>query len=379
MKIIAKTFKGLEPALMQEIKDLGGTEIKELNRAVRFEGDKELLYRGNLWLRTAIKLIVPIYEFEAKTQEEFYEILLDYEWEKHLHVAGTFAISSSGKSEVFKHSKFLAYKTKDALVDRYRYKYGRRPDVDTDQPNRWFNIHVRDTRFTLSIDSSGESLHYRGYRHESGEAPLNEVMAAGLIKLSGWQGDTDFIDPMCGSGTILIEACRMAMNIPPQHKNTAFAFKTWPDFDGRLWKKITNEIEERRTELKVKIVGIEIDKETHRIAESTLRRADHAHDITVRCQDFFENEEIYEAYTLVTNPPYDERLSIDDAIAFYKLIGDQLKQKFVNSSAWIFSGNITALKNLGLKASRRIHLMNGPIEAKLHKFEIYDGSKKNKD
>lgn len=373
MKTIAKTLMGFEEILAQEIKDLGGRDIAILKRAVSFTGNKELLYRANYRLRTAIRVLVPIYTFKAYSQEEFDRKMLKHNWDHYLDFDGSLAIDAYCDSEVFNHSKYLAQRSKDMICDQFREKFNdKRPYVNLLSPDVRFNVHLKGNDFTISLDSSNESLHKRGYRIKTGEAPINEVLAAGMIKLSGWTGEKPLLDPMCGSGTIVIEAALMALGRSPHEEGRSFGFMSWKNFDSELWTRILEEKYEGFGAFK--IYASDSHMQMVRATQDNAMSAGVSEYIEVRRKDFFKRDN-EEEVCIITNPPYDERLELLNAEKFYKEIGHRLKRKYTGSEAWILSGNIDAIKRLGLKTSRRIHLMNGPIEAKFHKFEMYEGSK----
>ena len=240
-ELIAKTFMGLEPVLAKELTQLGANDIQIGRRMVSFSGNKELMYRANFQLRTAIRILKPIKHFKAKSADDVYDEVKKIDWSQYLSLDKTFAVDSVVFSDEFRHSKFVAYKVKDAIVDQFRETQGKRPNISVANPDIRLNMHIAEYDCTLSLDSSGESLHRRGYRQESVEAPLNEVLAAGMILMTGWQGDTDFIDPMCGSGTLPIEAALIAHNMAPGLFRKEYAFEKWPDFDKDLFDDIYND------------------------------------------------------------------------------------------------------------------------------------------
>lgn len=363
---------GFEQILAKEIEDLGGRDIEILKRAVSFTGNKELLYKCNYRLRTAIRLLTPIFRFKARSQEEFDEIMATHNWDHYLNFDGSLCIDSYCDSEVFTHSMYLSQRTKDVICDQFREKFNdKRPYVNLLAPDVRFNVHLRKTEFTISLDSSNESLHKRGYRIKTGEAPISEVLAAGLVILSGWKGKKPLLDPMCGSGTIAIEAALMALGRSPHEEGRSFGFMSWKNFDPELWNKVKSEKYEGFESFK--IYASDNHMKMVRAAEDNAMSAGVADHIEVSRKDFFKRDSD-EAVCIITNPPYDERLELFNAERYYREIGDRLKRKYTGSEAWILSGNIDAIKRLGLKTSRRIHLMNGPIEAKFHKFEMYEGS-----
>ncbi len=378
MKIIAKTLEGLEELLASEIAVLGGTDIQVLRRAVLFDGDKKLLYASNLRLRTCLRVLVFMQEFSVRNEADLYEQIKAIKWEEYFSTSETFAIDSVVQSEYFRHSNYVALKCKDAIADRFREKYGERPSVDVQHPDIRINVHIRDKIVTVSLDSSGSSLHMRGYRKNQVEAPLNEVLAAGLILHSGWEGETAFIDPMCGSGTILCEAGFIAGNIAPQRPDRHFAFKKWKSFDPELYEMVCESAksEERRNNIPP-IAGFDKDIRAVQIARENIAAAGLEEKIVVEQEDFFFLEGRDDA-TLIFNPPYDIRLKEKEVLNFYKHIGDKLKLSFQGCKAWIFSGHPEGLKNVGLKGSRKKQLLNGKIPSMFMMFELYSGSKKQK-
>lgn len=363
MKILAKTLEGLEKVLADEVRSLGGKNIRVLKRAVQYEGDRELLYRSNIQLRTALRILVVKKEFEAKNEQHLYRQMYDIPWESIMKLEDTFAIDSTSNSEVFTHSKYVALKSKDAIADRFSNKFGKRPNVNIHTPTYRLNIHIRGTKVTLSLDSSGESLHMRGYRMNTVDAPLNEVLAAGLIKLSGWDPSTPLIDPMCGSGTILIEAAKMALNQPPQLKNRPFGFKKWKSYDAALYKKIWDDISRNTKEIKLQISGSDKSLRSVKVTQQNLEEAGLSNQIKVLKKDFFK---LYppKGCTVITNPPYDERLKEDNINNFYQNIGAKLQKDFIKTNDWLFSGNLEAMKYISLKIEKEYNLMNGGLPAK---------------
>lgn len=376
-ELIAKTFHGLEKILAQEIEQIGGKILAIQTRAVRFETNLAGMYRANLELRTALRILKPIHTFRAYKNNQLYSRTQLVNWSEHVDVSETIAVDSVVSSPYFKHSKYVALKVKDAIVDQFREQTGRRPSVDTDTPTLRIHVYIKEQEVTLLLDASGDSLHKRGYRLEQNAAPLNEVLAAGLVLLSGWKGEKPFFDPMCGSGTILIEAAMIAQNRAPQLKRRYFGFKTWKDFDKDLWNKLLVDAKSKIVPLEVDILGADISERTLEIAVNNIERAGLEEDIELLVGDFFEQAApMEEAGCIVMNPPYGERLQPKDIEAFYKQIGDAFKQAYTGWKAWVLSGNIPALKRLGLKASRRIPLFNGPLECRLYGFEMYGGSRK---
>jgi len=376
--ITIKTQFGLEPVLAAELKDLGAPDVEILNRAVQFTGDQELLYKCNLHLRTALRVLKPIATFEARDERQLYERVRDIRWSQYLTPGHTFAIDGTSHSEVFTHSKFIALKTKDAIADQFRDRYGKRPSVDTNDPDLRINLHIFDRTCTLSLDSSGQHLDRRGYRLARTEAPINEVLAAGIILMTGWDGTGDFIDPLCGSGTFPIEAALLARRIPPG-RGRSFIFEKWRDFDAALWNKIKLEAEEQIRPFEGKILARDLDADALEMAVENAKRAGVADLIDFKKEDFLQSGAAGDSGTVVMNPPYGERLEIEGLREFYGEIGTRLKHHYPGYDAWIISSNIQALKSVGLRPSRKIPLYNGSLECRLHKFELYQGSRKVND
>ena len=379
-KMIAKTMLNLEEVLADELAECGATDIECLNRAVSFTGDMRVLYRANYTCRTALAILKPFAEFEAADDQELYDQVYRIAWEKIMDVDCTFMIDSTTSGEVFTHSYYAALKTKDAIVDRFRRNFGQRPSIDTENADYKFNLHIADTHVTLLINSSGESLHKRGYRQAVGLAPINEVLAAGMLKLAGWKGDCNFYDPMCGSGTLLIEAAMMANHIPAQYyRGDRFAFKRWKEFNLGVWKSIKDE-ENRKIgegDFDFEIWGNDIDMTVLQQAEKNLEYAKLHKDVMLHCGSF-EDQEPPEGRTLiVTNPPYGERIKIADLNAMYEKLGDTFKRLYgEHCEVWLITSDFDAMKHIGLRPSRKIALLNGQLDCRLLKFELYEGSKK---
>ena len=371
-EIIAKTFMGLEPVLAKELAQLGAKDVKEGRRMVSFSGDKELLYRANFQLHTAIRILKPIKHFRALSADDVYEGVMEVDWSKYIDIDKTFAVDSVVFSEEFRHSKFVAYKVKDAIVDQFRERTGKRPNISVSNPDVRLNIHIAEDQCTLSLDSSGESLHRRGYRQESVEAPLNEVLAAGMILMTGWHGETDFIDPMCGSGTLLIEAALIAHNMAPGLFRKEYAFEKWPDFDADLFDKIYNDDSQER-EFNHHIYGYDVDIKAVNTARLNVKAAGLTSDITIEEQDFKDFTKPTEKSIMVTNPPYGERISTPDLLGTYKMIGERLKHQFINNDAWILSYREECFDQIGLKPSIKIPVYNGSLECEFRKYQIFDG------
>jgi len=373
---IAKTFAGLEEVLAKEIKNIGGQNLKILNRAVMFEGNKETLYKANYLCRTAIRVLAPIAIFKAENENELYKEVLKIAWENYIHLNGTFSIDGITSYSNITHSKYLALKSKDAIADRFREKYGRRPNVDTKDPDVKINVRIFRNECTVSLDSSVESLHKRGYRNGTGPAPLNEVLAAGMILLSGWDGNSNFVDPMCGSGTLPIEAAMFALNIPPAKYRKLFGFTRWKDFDKELWQRIKDDADAARKNFKYRIVGSDRSGRILQVARENVVSAGLEDEILLRAMYIDDVEPPEGGGVMITNPPYGERIKVEDIKKLYSEIGDALKTKFEGYSAWIISSDKEALKFIGLRPSRKITLFNGPLESGFYNFEIYKGTKK---
>ncbi|MBQ9646404.1 MAG: N-6 DNA methylase [Prevotella sp.] len=375
-EIIAKTFMGLEPVLAKELTQLGANNVKIGRRMVSFTGDKEMMYRANFQLHTAIKILKPISHFKASSADDVYEEIKKIDWSQFLDNEHTFAVDAVVFSEEFRHSKFVSYKVKDAIVDQFREKTGQRPNISVSNPDIRLHIHIAEDDATLCLDSSGESLHRRGYRQESVEAPLNEVLAAGMILMTGWQGDCDFIDPMCGSGTLLVEAALIAHNMAPGLFRKEYAFEKWPDFDADLFDRIYNDDSQER-EFKHHIYGYDVDIKAVNTARMNVKAAGLTADITVEEQDFKDFKQPSQKSILVTNPPYGERISTPDLLGTYRMIGERLKHEFLNNEAWVLSYREECFDQIGLKPSIKIPLYNGSLECEFRKYQIFDGKLKN--
>ena len=375
--MLAKTLYGFEPVLARELRNLGAQKIKEGVRNVKFKGDKGFMYKANLALRTAIKVLVPFYTFKLYNEEDLYKNLQKIRWEKYLDENKTFAINAVIHSDNFTNSHYVALKSKDAIVDYFRDKLGKRPSIDIKHPDVLFNIHIQKDVCTVSLDSSGESLHKRGYKIDTNIAPINEVLAAGLILLSGYDGSQHFIDPMCGSGTILIEAAMIANNIPVNINRVEFGFEKWDDFDEELFNVIHDSLLKKVTNSSNKIIGYDKAPSAVRKAQDNVKNASLEEFIYIEKQDFFNSEKPVEGKTIILfNPPYGERISVDVPI-FYREIGNTLKQQYPDTNAWFITSDFTTgLKSVGLRTSRKIKVFNGNLECRFVKYEMYKGSKK---
>ncbi len=374
-EIAAKTFRGLEGVLADEITAIGGKSVRKGTRVVTFTGNQEVLYRANFQLRTSLRILKPFLSFRARNEDELYKGAIEADWSCIIPPGSTFAIDGVLSSPWFNHSKYIALKVKDAIADQFRARTGKRPSVDTDDPGVRINLHISGDKCNLLLDSSGDSLHRRGYRTGAGHAPINEVLAAGLVLLSGWDRESPFIDPMCGSGTIPIEAAMIAWNIPPGIYRKQFAFEKWPGFDSELFESIYNE-ERAGPVLPPVIIGSDQSSAAISLARSNAKSAFLGRKTTFRVSAFEEMLPPAGAGVMVTNPPYGERLKQDNARAFHTILGDILKKNYAGYDAWILSSNLDAVKYTGLRPERKIVLYNGPLECRYLKYSIYKGSKR---
>lgn len=378
MKLLAKTLYGLEHILADELNALGAQKVERLNRAVRFQGDKTLIYKANLWCRTALRILIPIHHYSARHKKQLYNGVQRYNWNELLEPTNTLAIDTTLQNTYFTHSKFVSQQIKDAIVDQIREKKGSRPSVDLTNPTLRLNAHIYKNNVTLSIDTSGNSLHRRGYHMHSASAPLNEVLGAGMIQLAGWQGQSPLIDPMCGSGTIITEAAMIAANIAPG-LNRSFGFENLNNFDKDLWLRLQKEAEGAKEQPPAYIEGSDQSAKAIRAARINLQSAGVHEYVTLKIRSFQKIQPPTEqAGLIIMNPPYGERLEKDDLPAFYEMVGDKLKQSFTGWDAWLLSGNPEAIKRLGLQTQNKFTLYNGQIECKYLHYPIYQGSKKNK-
>ncbi len=373
-EMVATTFMGLEKVLAKEIKDLGGTEIELMKRAVRFTGDDELLYKANLALRTGLRVLVPICTFEASDEQDLYNETKSFSWENLISMEQTFAIDATISGSLFNHSKYVALKVKDAIVDRFREKLGARPNIDTETPDVALNVHINYDQVQISLDSSGKSLDRRGYRKNANEAPINEALAAGIILLSAWKPETAFYDPMAGSGTFSIEAALLGSHTPP-NLNRTFTFETWTDFDSKLFEKVKTDLKSKITSNKLQIFTRDIDLKNLELISENAKNAGVLDKLDIQQEDFFESKALSFSGILVLNPPYNERIKIEDPDAYYALIGDTFKKNYAGFEAWIISSDKAALKRVGLRAEQKTDLMNGGLEARLQKYVLFAGKR----
>lgn len=372
---VAKTLQGLEEVLATELKQLGATNVTIGRRAVTFDGTLETLYKANVHCRTALRILRPIATFKARSTDELYAQTKALVWDNYMDVSQTFLIETTLYSPVITNSRFATYKVKDAIADYFSQKYGKRPSISVTKPDIYLNLHIADTTCTLSLDSSGEPLFKRGYRVAQTEAPINEVLAAGMLLLAGWKGQCNFMDPMCGSGTIAIEAALIALNIPPGIFRSSFAFENWKDFDANLFDAIYNDDSHER-EFKHTIYASDISKKALAVAEANAKNAGLSKYIQFTACSFADVPMQEKPLLLVTNPPYGERLNRDDVFALYNMIGTTLKHKFAGSTAWVISSNMDAFDKVGLKPDAKIHLINGSLPCDFRKYTLFSGKHK---
>ncbi len=377
-EMVAKTFQGLEDVLAEELRDLGALNVEPGKRMVSFEGDLEMLYRANLCCRTALRILKPIYKFIARNTDELYEFTKEFDWGSLMNINSTFSIDTVAYSDEFTHSRFVTYRVKDAIVDWFKDRYGedKRPGVRLQDADVMINVHIAGDRVTLSLDSSGESLHKRGYRVAQTEAPINEVLAAGIILKSGWRGDCPLVDPMCGSGTFLIEAALIAANINPGVYRKHFSFEHWRDFDAELFDRLYNDDSNER-EFEYKIYGADISPKAVEIAQKNIRSAGVGRMIELETKPLSAWEEAPENGILITNPPYGERISSEDMDGLYELIGQKLKNVFKGYHAWIIGYREEYFHRIGLAASMKMPILNGSLECQLREYVIFEGDYKH--
>lgn len=389
--MLAKTFKGLEEVLAKELIELGANDVQLERRAVSFRGDKALLYRANLCLRTASRILVPIVEATLTPKKKniapedlLYEAVKRVEWSRYMSVENTFAIDATVYSDTFRNSRFVTYRVKDAIADYWMEHADKRPSVAVEAPDILINVHIAKEHLTLSLDSSGESLHKRGYRVANTEAPINEALAAGMLLMAGWKGQSDFYDPMCGSGTLLIEAALIARNIAPGVFRQAFAFEKWPDFDAELWSDIYND-DSQEHEFTHKIYGSDASFYAIQQAAKNIKSAGVQKDVELK-QIRMEEIKISNLQSSISNPsplvmlnpPYGERLKSNKEMEdLYSAIGSTLKHQFAGATAWIISSNDAAMKCIGLKPSRKVRLLNGELDCQFNRYDLFQGKRKD--
>ncbi|MFO7370608.1 MAG: THUMP domain-containing protein [Bacteroidales bacterium] len=372
---IAKTLFGLEQVLADELRELGADGIRTLNRAVGFSGDKKLLYKANFNLRTALKILVPIKEGEINNEQELYEFVRTINWSRYLGAEDTLAVEVSLSTSLFSHTQYIAQKIKDAVVDQFRERFGSRPSVNLDNPTLRINAFVSNKTVTLSRDSSGESLHRRGYRVKQGPAPINEVLAAGLIKLSGWDYNMPLVDFMCGSGTIAIEAALMSLRIPPGDLRMEYGFQRWRDYDPVLFNEVVKERKPAEDE-KINIHASDLSPDAVRLAQRHAQNAGVLKRIRFSTCHFNDLVPPPPPGLVIINPPYGERIEQLNLNELYQQIGDRLKKNYPGYNAWIISSNAEAVKHIGLKPTPRIIVYNGQLECRFNRYSLYEGSKK---
>jgi putative N6-adenine-specific DNA methylase len=374
-RISIKTLQNLEEVLMAELRELGANNIEAGKRVVHCTGDMALVYRCNLHLRTALRVLIPILEFPIRQADDIHRQAMKFDWTEWLDLDQTFAIDPNVNSEFINHSNYASVKLKDAIADTFNRKFGKRPSVDADRPDVLFHLHVDNHRVTISLDSSGESLNRRGYRSRGARAPLNEVLAAGMIMLTGWRGESDFYDPMCGSGTLAIEANMIARKMPPQSLRNEFGFMWWNSFDKALWQQVKQEAMQEMVVPTHRIFASDADKFQMRTAQENIENAGFEDDIELKQLDFMELKPIRSEGIIVMNPPYGERMDDANIIPMYKAIGDHLKHACSGLSAWIISSDEGALKRVGLKPSRKFALINGTLACKYYRFDLFAGKR----
>ena len=373
--LVAKTSAGLEQVLADEISALGGKNITTGNRAVFYEGNLELIYKSNYWLRTALRVLKEIELFQFKSVDQFYLRCMEIDWQKYFQVDQSFVIHSTVVSSAeFTNSMFASMRAKDAIADYFRNKTGKRPNVDTENPDIVINLHINSDTCTISLDSSGESLHKRGYRIKQGEAPLNEVLAAGMILLSGWNGNSDFLDPMCGSGTLPIEAAMIAQNIAPGKFRKEYAFENWNDYDQLLFDKIKSGVPKKN--FAYNIYASDLSGNNLLNAQTNARRAMVFNKIIFGTSDFKDLNIPITNATIIINPPYGERLQEKNISGLYAMIGERLKHQFAGNDAWILSSSEEGMKNIGLKPKSRTEMFNGALQCKYNHYQLFSGKRK---
>ena len=373
--MIAKTLYGLEDVLAEELTVIGAKEVTTGRRMVSFSGDKAMLYKANFHCRTALRILKPLAEFKADDADQVYQRVKNIEWDRYFMPEQTFAVDAVVNSENFTHSKFVAYRAKDAIADYFFDKYKNRPSVRVNNPDFYIHVHISHDDCTVSLDSSGESLHKRGYRISQVAAPLNEVLAAGMILKTGWRGESNFIDPMCGSGTLLIEAAMIALNIAPGVFRKEYAFERWPDFDGVLFDEICSDDSAERT-FAFKCYGSDISPEAIGKAHKNVNNTSLTKYIELKVLPFQQYIEARRPGILVTNPPYGERISVNDLFDLYSMIGERLKHVFSGYNAWIICNKEECFEKIGLRPKQRMKLMNGELECEYRCYELFDGKRK---
>lgn len=374
---LAKTIAGLEEPLEKELVTLGANDVKKITRGVTFSGSTETLYRANYSVRTALRILCPVHSFEIKSQDDLYNEIMQMDWPSLLGESRTIAIDAVVSNSVYTNSLYLSQRAKDAVVDKVRTKTGKRPSVDLENPDMRVNVHLNRNLCSVSLDSSGVPLFKRGYRERTLEAPMNEVLAAGLVALSGWDKRSPLIDPMCGSGTLLIEAALAATNTPAGFFRKEYGLMKWPGYDADLWQRIVSEENGRMIPLEATIFGFDKNRLAVAISRRNIRSAGFDGRINVEHASFHALPPPVASGTIITNPPYDERMKMEDSIAFYKMMGDILKRHFSGYKAWIVSADMDAIKAIGLKPLKKFTVFNGPLECRFLGYELFSGSHKD--
>jgi putative N6-adenine-specific DNA methylase len=389
-RYFAQTQRRLEPLALQELEELGASDCSESYCGVYFTAAIEQLYKINYCARTISRILAPLFEFACPTEQELYNNAYHMDWSQLFPVGRTFAIDANVSNSRINHSRYAALKLKDAIVDNFRKKYGKRPNVNPDQPDVRINLNIRENRALISLDTSGDSLHRRGYRIESVAAPMQETLAAAIIRLSGWQGDKPLRDPFCGSGTLLAEALMHYCRIPSGYLRTSsiYGFFYLPEFDYGAWKEVKNDCDKNIRQCPEGLIsGSDIEKYAVKASRINVNRLPGGDRITITRSDFREIDGL-EDHTIITNPPYGLRLPIDaeknnkaakkttqtfsdEEFKVYGELGDFLKQKCKGSTAYILCGNKEIQKHIGLKISRRFPLFNGPLDSRLVKLDVY--------
>ncbi|MDR9488485.1 THUMP domain-containing protein [Salibacter sp.] len=379
LSIVVKTHQGLETVLAEEIKAFGGENIEILNRAVACEGDLETVYRCNLACNTALRVLVTISSFTIQNQDDLYEGAYEIQWQRYFDVDKTFIIDGVIFSDLMRNTQFPALKVKDAIADRFRNEFGKRPSIDKISPDVRVHLLIRQDKVDIALDSSGDPLNQRNYRTRSLRAPLNEALAAGILKLAGYDGSVDIYDPFCGTGTFLTEAALIASNTAPNVNRKDFCLKNWMNFDRELWYSVLEDLRDQEKEIEARFYGSDSDQEAVDTTREHWIKLGLEPDLLRVTRNHFEDcRPKGETGLFVANPPYGKRIDEDDAVELHKAIGDLLKQEFKGFKAAIFSGSMKGLKHFGLRPFKKVPMFNGSIECKLHLYEMYAGSKKNK-
>lgn len=377
MEIIVKTLEGLEDVLAEELESLHLTGIEKLTRGVRCYGSTAQLYKCNYLLRTAIRVLVPIQSFTLETEQDLYDAIYSISWYEYINTRRSFAIDATVFGELFNNSQFVTYRTKDAIADKLMSHFGSRPDVDRKNPDILVNVLLSNNKLSVSLDSSGRSLHLRNYKYRSYLAPLSEVLAAGIIKLSGWKGERPFVDPMCGSGTFTTEALMQAANVPAGKFIERFSFQNWMDHERTIWDTVKGQADAQIQKPETKIFSSDIKDYAVRDLKKNLQKIPQKDSVKITQEDFFKKEAIPDSEVFL-NPPYDKRIKLNDSGEYYKRIADQLKFNWSSSNAWVISSHNQAMKSFGLKSTKKHVLDNGGLAAKLYKYELYEGARESK-